>query len=167
MQDTLKYNLPSALYFRTLQQQNVLTEAEADKWYRRIGWPPELAAKVAAAYAKPAATEGDPHVGKAQTQLWNTTHSSYRAREIGAGTATTALEKAGVTPAAVPTVLDIWNAERDLIRARLQASDIRKAYRKQDENPRTGAAWTRSDAIAELLELGWSNEDAEAYLNIG
>jgi hypothetical protein len=167
MQDTLKYNLPSALYFRTLQQQNVLTETEADKWYRRLGWPPDLAAKVAAAYAKPAAGEGDPYVAKAQTQLWTTAHASYKAREISAGAATAALEKAGVTAAAVPTVLDIWNAERDLIRARLQAADVRKAYQKADTNPKTNAAWTRVDAVAELLELGWSNEDAEAYLNIG
>jgi hypothetical protein len=167
MQDKLKYNLPSAFYFRSLQEQDVLKEAEAETWYLRLGWPPELAKLVANAYAKTGTTTADPHVAKAQTQLWTTAHASYKAREISAGTATTALEKAGVTAAAVPTVLDIWNAERDLIRARLQASDVRKAYQKQDENPATGAAWTRPDALAQLLSLGWSNEDAEAYLNIG
>lgn len=167
MQDKLKYNLPSAFYFRSLQEQDVLKEAAAETWYLRLGWPPELAKLVAQAYAKTGTTTADPHVAKAQTQLWTTTHASYKAREIGAGTATTALEKAGVTAAAVPTVLDIWNAERDLIRARLQASDVRKAYQKQDQNPATNAVWTRAEAVTELLSLGWSDADAEAYLNIG
>jgi hypothetical protein len=167
MAESLKYTLPSVFTMRSLAESKVWSEEKTAERLKWAGWLPEDADEAAKAWASGGGSTADPHVAKAQTQLWTTTHASYKAREIGAGTATTALEKAGVTAGAVPTVLDIWNAERDLIRARLQASDVRKAYQKQDANPRTNAAWTRADAVAELLELGWSNEDAEAYLNIG
>ena len=51
LNEALKYTLPSALYFRTLQQQKVLSEEQAATWYRRLGWPPDLADQVARAYA--------------------------------------------------------------------------------------------------------------------
>lgn len=167
MQDSLKYNLPSAFYFRALQEQNVLGETDAAMWYKRLGWPPELADLVAKAYAKTGTATADPHVAKAQVQLWTTTHASYKAFEISGTTANQALAKAGVDATAIPTVLDIWDTERALIRARISASDLRKAYQKQDENPATGQAWTRADVIAQLLLLGYTDADAEAYLNIG
>jgi hypothetical protein len=167
MNQALKYVVPGVFAIRALTESGVWDEAKAAERLKWSGWFPPDADEVAHAWASGGGTTADPHVAKAQTQLWTTTHASYKAREIAAGTATAALEKAGVTAAAVPTVLDIWNAERDLIRARLQASDVRKAYQKQDENPATGAAWTRADAVAELLSLGWDNQDAEAYLNIG
>lgn len=49
--ESLKYLLPSAMYFRTLQTQGVLTEEQARTWYLRMGWPPELAEQVAHAFA--------------------------------------------------------------------------------------------------------------------
>lgn len=52
LNEALKYTLPSALYFRTLQQNGVLSQPEAEKWYLRLGWPPELAEQVSKAFAK-------------------------------------------------------------------------------------------------------------------
>jgi hypothetical protein len=52
LNEVLKYNLPSALYFRTLQQNGVLTQPEAETWYKRLGWPPELAEQVSKAFDK-------------------------------------------------------------------------------------------------------------------
>ena len=79
MQHTLKYTLPSAFYFRSLQEQGVLKEKDAETWYLRLGWPPELAKLVAAAYAKPTATgtKADPWVAKADNQLWTATHKAF------------------------------------------------------------------------------------------
>jgi hypothetical protein len=52
MAESLKYNLPSALYFRVLQQNKVLSPAQAETWYLRLGWPPELAQQVSQAFGK-------------------------------------------------------------------------------------------------------------------
>jgi hypothetical protein len=163
-----RYSYPSAFVLRALVESGAVTAAEGEQALLFSGWEPTFAAKVAASWAGTGTgATADTHESKAQTQLWNTTHASYKANEISAATATQALQRAGVDAATIPNVLSIWNEEKSLIRARLQASDVRKAYRKQDENPATGAAWTRPDALAQLLSLGWSNEDAEAYLNIG
>jgi hypothetical protein len=163
-----RYSYPSAFVLRALVESGAVTAAEGEQALLFSGWEPGFAAKVAASWARTGTgTATDTHESKAQTQLWSTTHASYKANEISAATASTALGKAGVAAAAIPAVLAIWNEEKSLIRARLQASDIRKAYRKQDQNPKTSAAWTRAEAVAELLSLGWDNAGAEAYLNIG
>jgi hypothetical protein len=163
-----RYSYPSAFVLRALVESGAVTAAEGEQALLFSGWEPTFAAKVAASWAGTGTgATADTHESKAQTQLWNTTHASYKANEISAATATQALQRAGVDAATIPNVLSIWNEEKSLIRARLQASDVRKAYQKQDANPATNAAWTRPEAVAELLSLGWSNEDAEAYLNIG
>jgi len=166
MQDALKYNLPSALYFRTLQQQNVLTEAEAATWYRRLGWPPELADQVAKAYAKPADAGADSHVAKAQTQLWTATHASYLNREASATVARAKLQQAGVDNAAIAQILGIWDHERELIRKGLSPANVKKAFAKGSRNNATGQPWTRDEAIAFLVGLGWSANEANDYLDI-
>ena len=114
MQHHLKYTLPSAFYFRALQEQSVLTEAQAAMWYKRLGWPPELADLVAKAYAKPAdtAAKQDPYIGKAETQLWTALHKAYV--KVGA-------DWASIDPILATLVSDdldrntvhsLWDAER-------------------------------------------------------
>ena len=163
-----RYTYPSAFVLRGLVESGAITAAEGEQALLFSGWEPTFAHKVAVSWAGGSSgATTDPHEAKAQTQLWTTTHASYKANEISAATASQALAKAGVTPAGIPLVLSVWNEEKGLIRARLQASDIRKAYQKQDTNPATGQAWSRPDAKAQLLSLGYSDQDAEAYLNIG
>jgi hypothetical protein len=166
LQEKLKYNLPSGFYFRTLQQTGVLTEAEAATWYRRLGWPPELADKIANAYAKPAATSEDSHLGKARTQLWGTTHRSYIAREISDTQARNRLAEIGVPTGDQAGILNLWGAERDLIRKQLTPAQIKKGLAKQSRNAATGQPWTRDEALAALIERGYSATDANTYLDI-
>lgn len=166
LQHSLKYNLPSAFYFRALQEQAVMDETEAATWYKRLGWPPELADKVAAAYAKPAATQADPHVTKAQTQLWNQAHRSYIAREISDTVARNALGTAGVAATAQQAVLNLWQAERDLIRKQLTPAQVKKALAKGSRNAATGQPWTRDEALAWLVAYGYSANDANDFLDI-
>src|SRR5205823_6277940 len=106
------------------------------------------------------------HVAKAQTQLWGTAHRSYIAAESDDAAASAALATAGVAPAAVPQVLDLWRAERDLIRKQLTPAQIKKAYAKSATNEATGAAWTRDEALAALVERGYAPLAAADYLNI-
>ena len=161
-----RYTLPSFFVIRALIQDGTLTTEQGATIFKQEGWPPDLADAAAAAYGGGTTAKADAHLSKAETQLWNTTHTSYRNGEINAQTATASLEKAGVPAASVPGVLAVWDEERTLIRAGLSASNIAKAYQKQVLNPATGAAWTEQEALAALAQLGWSHEDALTRLEI-
>ena len=161
-----RYTYPSAFVLRSLASAGDLgNTAAVQQTLEEIGWKPSFASQVATAWTSGAS--GDSHVGKAQTQLWGTTHKSYVGREVSDATATTALEAAGVAAASVPAVLQLWQAERDLIRKSLTATQIRKAVSNGVTNPATGAAWTTADALARLLELGYDHDDATTFLEEG
>jgi hypothetical protein len=166
LQKHLKYNLPSAFFFRVLQQQGVLTEVEAVTWYERLGWPNELAKKVAAAFAKTTDASADPHVSKAQVQLWTATHRSYLTGELSDADATVALEAAGVAADKVTGVLTLWAHEANITRKRLTAAQIKSAYRKAGVNAATSQPWTRDEALAALGGLGYPPLQANDYLDI-
>lgn len=165
--EALKYNLPSAFYFRILQTTGVLPKAEALTWYLRLGWPPELAEKVATAL-DPAGGGGgavDAHVKKAQTSTFTAAHRSYVARESQAGDVAPIMGTLGIDQASQTAILDLWNAERDLIHAELSPTQIRKAVKAAIVNRATGQPWTRADALAALLARGYSQADAETFLD--
>ncbi len=61
-------------------------------------------------------------------------------------------------------VLNLWKEEREVIRQRLTATQVKKAWGKAVINPLTGQAWTRDEALAELLSRGWSSQDANTFL---
>jgi hypothetical protein len=114
LNDALKYNLPSAFYFRALQEQGVLEEAEAETWYKRLGWPPDLAAKVAKAYAKPATgvAKQDPYIGKADTQLWTAVHKAYVKQGAPRAEVEPILTHLIAEPAVRAAVFTDWDLER-------------------------------------------------------
>jgi hypothetical protein len=157
-----RYTYPSG--FQIKNEAPDLGEAATEQLLLEVGWSPEWAKTFATKWSGGAGATGDPHVKKAQTQLWTTTHRSYVANEIAAPTATTALAAAGVAAASVPEVLNIWNEERALVRKSLSATQIKKAYTTQTTNPATGAAWTLQEATARLLELGYDQADATVLL---
>lgn len=161
-----RYTYPSPFVIRSLAQSGEIGgQAAVEQVLLEIGWKPSFAKQVSTAWTTGGGA--DTHAAKAQTQLWNTTHKSYVAREISDATATTALEAAGVASGSVPAVLQLWQAERDLIRKSLTATQIRKAVSNGVTNPATGAAWTTADALARLLELGYDQNDATTFLEEG
>ena len=157
-----RFTYPSG--FQIKSEAPDLGEAMTEQLLLEVGWAPSWAKTFATKWSGGAGSTGDPHVKKAQTQLWTTTHRSYVANEIAAPTATTALVAAGVAAASVPAVLNLWNEERALVRKSLSAAQIKKAYTTQTTNPATGAAWTLQEAIARLLELGYDQADATVLL---
>lgn len=159
-----RYTYPSAFVVRSLLTDGAISEAQGEQIFLDIGWTPQLAKTVATHYAVTVGKTTDPHVGKAQTQLWNTTHKSYVGEMISPQQAQTALTAAGVAPAAVQPVLNLWSEERALIRKQLTPANIRKALDEGVTNPATGAAWTQQDAIQALLERGYDQADAEVFL---
>lgn len=162
---SLKYSYPSAFVLRALAQAGDLGNAAAvEQILLEIGWKPDLATKVAASWAGGGAV-ADPHITKAQTQLWTTLHRSYVAGETDTATATQMLGRAGISAAAVPAVLALWDDEASLVRKQLTPAQLKKAYKAGDVNPATGAAWTLDDAIARLIAMGYSHNDALTFLD--
>jgi len=161
-----RYSYPSAFVLRALTQSGDITTAEAEQVLLFSGWEPTFAAKVAAAWGGGTATATDPHIAKAQTQLWNATHSSYLNREASATVARTKLAQAGVASAAIPVVLGVWDNERELIRKGLTPANVKRAFNKGGRNAATGQPWTRDEAIAALVGMGWATTEANDYLDI-
>lgn len=162
----LRYTYPSAFFMRGLVQSGDLTAAEFEQYGLEQGWPPDLAKKIANAIAPTATAATDSHLGKAQTQLWGTTHRSYVNREISDTAARNALATAGVPAASQNAVLSIWQAERDLVRKQLTPAQVKKALAKGSRNAATGQAWTRDEALAWLIAAGYSPNDANDFLDI-
>jgi predicted transcriptional regulator len=161
-----RYSYPSAFVLRGLAQAGELGDAQAvEKILLAIGWPPELAAKVAPSWVA-GGTGGDSHEAKAQTQLWGTLHRAYLAGEIDRATTADALPDAGVEAAAVGSVLDTWDREREIVRKQLTPAQLKKAFGEGVVNPDTGQAWTRDEVLAALIGRGYSPADAATFLNI-
>jgi hypothetical protein len=159
-----RYTYPSFFAVRAMLQGGVFTHAEAVQLLEEMGWKPELADKVATFYAPSGGPVADPYIGKAQTQLWTTTHRSYIGEMITDADADSALTAAGVTAAARPEVVKLWQAERDLIRKQLSPTQLRKAYQDAVQNPATGAPWTFAEAYDRLISLGYNHDDATTFL---
>lgn len=152
-----RYTYPSAFVVRQLLKDGALTEAEGEQIFLDVGYPPELAKKVAAAYAVTTKAAPDTHVAKAETQLWGTIHKSYVASESDDAQAETALAALGVTTASIPQVLGLWQHEREIIRRALTRSDVKKLWKE--------TKMTRDEATARIVAMGYTAADAGAYLD--
>jgi hypothetical protein len=161
-----RYTYPSFFAIRALLQAGVLTADAGHQILLEMGWKPSLARLVADHYGRTTTAASDPHVAKAQVQLWGTTHRSYIAGEASDAEATGALVAAGVASTATGEVLTLWQHERSLIRKQLTPAQIKKAYAKLSKNYATGVAWTRDDALAALVERGYSVTEANDFLDI-
>ena len=159
-----RYTYPSG--FQIKSEAADLGEAQTEQLLLEVGWSPKWAKTFATKWAGGTTAGGDKHVAKAQTQLWTTTHSSYKGYEISDATATAALEAAGVAAASTPAVLALWKQERDLIRKQLSATQIKKAWAEQVVDPALGAPLTQQQAVQRLMELGYDADDAAVFLTL-
>lgn len=163
---SLQGSYPSLFITDKLVTTNVIDAATGKDWLTKSGLADEVVTAMDASWSGTSTTTADKNVTSAQTHVKTTVHKSYLAYEISDQTATTALEAAGVAAASVPAILSLYQTERDLIRKSLTAANIKKAVTDGVTNPATGAAWTHADAIAALLQLGYSNDDATTYLEL-
>jgi hypothetical protein len=161
-----RYTLPSPFVMKSLTQAGTWTQAKAETRLLEAGWVPEDAAEAAADWASGTSAATDPHVGKAQTQLWGTLHRSYIAGESTKTAARPVLASLGLTTASQDQVFTLWDAERTLVRKQLTPAQVKKAYVKGIKNQATGATWTRDDALAALIERGYATTEANEFLDL-
>lgn len=159
-----RYSYPSLFQISRLVSAGTIDAATGSKWAKESGLAPEVVTALENAW-KAGSTAANPHVAKAQTQLWTTLHRSYVAEETDDTTAGTILTQLGVSPSAQAQVLTLWQAERSLVRKQLTPAQVKKAYTSAVINPATGVAWTQDDATAALLDRGYSHNDATTYLS--
>jgi len=157
---------PSAFVVRRLVTDGVWDAAKGADILYKGGWPQDLARDAATAFASGGTATKHPNVVKAENQLWTATHKAFIADEIDDARATTELTAIHADPTVIPTILDLWKHERGLQRKGLTAAQIKKAWKEAAINAETNAAWTTDDALAALIDLGYSPTDAQSFLNI-
>jgi hypothetical protein len=160
-----RFLYPPLFQLTRLVQGNAITPEVAKEWAIKDRYPPEVVDALYTYWKQPTTTKADTHEAKAQVQLWTALHSAYMAGDATDAVVTAKLPQAGVDAATVPKVISTWKHEREIVRQRLTATQVKKAYTKAVRNPATGSAWTRDDALAELLSRGWSAQDANTFLD--
>jgi hypothetical protein len=140
---------------------------DADKgadWATKARYAPEVVTALHESWGGAQAPTRDPHVVKAENQLWTTQHTSYKAGESDAAEVETTLDILGVPQGNHARILALWNRELELVRKQLTPTQLKKAWKGKTANPATGAAWTRDEALARLEAMGYSPADAETFL---
>lgn len=158
-----RFSYPSLFQLSRLVEGGTISAATGADWARKSGLAPEVVDALQASW-QGGGGGGDPHVTKAQNQLWTTLHRSYLAGKTDDTAAATVLGTLGVAAGAIPGVLHLWQTEAALVRKPLTPAQVKKAYRNGTENPDTGSAWTQDEALAELMALGMSHSDALTFL---
>ena len=158
-----RYSYPSG--FQIKSEAPELGEAQTEQLLLEVGWAPKWAKTFATKWSGGTATASDPYTKKAQTQLWTTTHRSYLNHEIPDATATAALSAAGVAAASIPAVLSLWQEERNLVRKSLSASQVKKAWVEQVDDPALGRPLSEAEAVQRLVDLGYDADDAAIFLH--
>lgn len=159
-----RFTYPPLFQINRLRQADAIDTATAVEWARKDRLAPEVVTALEAYWNQGTSAGADSHIGKAQTQLWGTLHRSYLADESPIEVAQETLTVLGLSPDTQTAVLDLWNRERALIRKQLTPAQIKKAVTKAVTNPATGAAWTRDEGIAALIQRGYSMADAQTYM---
>jgi hypothetical protein len=109
-----RYTYPGAFFFRLLIQSGQLTATQGEQAFLELGWDPKWAKLISQALAGKGAA-ADPHIAKAQTQLWTQIHKSYAQKQtIDVVRADTELTTLISSQAVRKTITDLWTQERAL-----------------------------------------------------
>ena len=112
--ESLAPSYPSLFITNRLVTAGTISADTGHTWLLKAGNADEVATAMLDSWQGGGTTKADPHVAKAQTQLWTTTHALHKKGTITDAQATAALPYAGVSAAAIPEVLRIWDVENTL-----------------------------------------------------
>lgn len=158
---------PSLFQLNRLVAASAVTPATAAEWATKSGVNAEVVSTLTTYWqGLTGGSSADTHVSKADSQLWTTLHRAYLGSVVSPATVQQGFTLLGVPAAAQQEVLARWTFERDLERKRLTPTQVKKAWSEGVVNDATGVAWTRDEAVAYLIELGYSAADADTFLNI-
>lgn len=110
----IRHLYPSLFQLTRLVESQAVTPELAAEWATKGRYAPEVVTALLDAWTKSPTAHADPHVAKAQVQLWTQLHKSYLGKKVDAASAPPYLELAGVATDAQPTVLELWAKELEL-----------------------------------------------------
>lgn len=158
---------PSLFQLNRLVQAGAVTPATAAEWATKSGVNAAVVQTLETYWQGLAGGQtADAHVTKANSQLWTTLHKAYLGGVATSAEVQQGFTLLGVAAPAQQAVLERWTFEQGIERKRLTPAQVKKAYGEAVVNPATGAAWTKDEAIAYLVELGYSVNDANTFLEI-
>ena len=160
-----RFLYPPLFQITRLVQAGAIDADTAKDWAIKDRYPPEVVNALHAYWLTLGGATTDTHIGKAQTHLWTTLHTSYKNGESDETAARDKMTTLGIPAGSQATILHLWNEERELIRKQLTPSQIKKAWAKAVTNPDTGQPWTRDEALAALIDRGYSTSDASTFLD--
>lgn len=156
--EALKHTLPSPFAMRQLATSGVWDEAKTAQRLKDLGWNPQDADEVAAAWTGGTATTGaGKWADRAKSSLFTTTKREYLDESIDQAGANLALDVIGVPAPERPAIFAAWDKENEIGRKELTTAQIKKAYAE--------GGLTKDDAIGRLVDSGVTPGDAELILN--
>lgn len=161
-----RFLYPPLFQIGRLVQANAIDADTAASWAVKDRYPPEVVRPLTEYWRGLGGSTTDPTETKARTSLLTATHRSYVNGESDDAAALANLDVLGVPEAAKSAVLGLWANERELVRRQLTPAQVKKAWKGGEVNPATGAAWTRDDATARLIGMGYSANDASTFLDL-
>lgn len=113
--DANRYSYPSAFFFRLLLTSGALTADQGYQRFLELGWPPDLAREIADALAPGGgAAKVDPHVAKADSQLWTALHKAYVKTGVDRATVESAMTVLVESVADREIIFERWDTERTI-----------------------------------------------------
>lgn len=161
----IRFYYPPLFQLNRLVQAGAVEIPEALKWAEFNRTAPEVLTALEKYWRGAAGGGKNSWVVKAESQLWSTLHRAFLAHDTDEGDVLSKLTTLGVPEETQIDIVGLWEQERDLNRARLTATQLKKAWKKAVKNPATGVPWTRDEALAELLDRGWNTQDANTFLD--
>lgn len=162
-----RFSYPSLFQLNRLVAAQAITGDTAASWAAKNLEAPEVVTALKSYWdSLSPGTVSDPHIAKADSQTWTTLHRAYVGGVVNPAKLAEGFNLLGVPQAAQQAITARWDYEASLERKRLTPAQIKKALAEGVINDATGVAWTRDEALAYLIELGYSAGDADTFLNI-
>jgi hypothetical protein len=160
-----RFLYPSLFQLTRLVSSGAIDADTGAEWAHKARYAPEVVTALKASWAAAKPSAAQTHTAKAETQLWTTQHTSYKAGESDAGEVEATLDLLGVPQTEHARILALWNRERDIARKQLTPTQLKKAWKGAVMNPATGEPWTEDEVLARLESMGYSPEDAATFLD--
>jgi hypothetical protein len=160
-----RFLYPSLFQLTRLVTSGTIPVATGAEWAHKARYAPEVVTALRDSWGGAQAPARDPHVVKAENQLWTTQHTSYKNGESDAAEVEATLDLLNVPQGNHARILALWDRELELVRKQLTPTQLKKAWKGSTVNPATGAPWTRDEALVRLESMGYSPADAETFLD--
>lgn len=153
----IRYAYPPLFQIGRLVQSGAITAATAVEWAKNDRYAPEVIAALEKYWLTlNSGAASDPHIGKAQTQLWTAIHRSFIAGKITPDVALSTLMNLIPDENTAVKVIDLWEIEKGVTIKELTPSQIKKRY--------TTNQISVDEAVVELERQNYTEQTARDYL---